>query len=82
MLKEIVMDESIIELPKMEYPVRVKTLKDYTNICTCKIKGEKKYCLVVDEMVDMIVAQRAYEMNSKAVQTSDNLLATVVNLKR
>lgn len=37
---------------------------------------------VVDEMVDMIVAQRAYEMNSKAVQTSDNLLATVVNLKR
>lgn len=37
---------------------------------------------VVDEMVDMIVAQRAYEMNSKAIVTSDNLLATVVNLKR
>ncbi len=37
---------------------------------------------VVDEMVDMIVAQRAYEMNSKAVQTSDSLLATLVNLKR
>lgn len=37
---------------------------------------------VVDEMVDMIVAQRAYEMNSKAIQTSDNLLGTVVNLKR
>lgn len=37
---------------------------------------------VVDEMVDMIVAQRAYELNSKAVTTSDNLLATVVNLKR
>lgn len=37
---------------------------------------------VVDEMVDMIVAQRAYEMNSKAITTSDNLLATTVNLKR
>ncbi len=49
------MDESIIELPEMEYPVRVKTLKDHTNICTCKIKGEKKYCLVVDEMVDTVL---------------------------
>lgn len=37
---------------------------------------------VVDEMVDMIVAQRAYEMNSKAVTTSDNMLSTAVNLKR
>ena len=37
---------------------------------------------VVDEMVDLIVAQRAYEMNSKTIQTSDNLLATVVNMKR
>lgn len=37
---------------------------------------------VVDEMVDMIVAQRAYEMNSKAVTTTDSMLATTVNLKR
>ncbi|MBI4979222.1 MAG: flagellar basal-body rod protein FlgG [Spirochaetes bacterium] len=37
---------------------------------------------VVDEMVDMIVAQRAYEMNSKSIITSDNMLSTVVNLKR
>lgn len=37
---------------------------------------------VVNEMVRMIVAQRAYEFNSKAVQTSDNMLSTTVNLKR
>ena len=37
---------------------------------------------VVEEMVSMIVAQRAYELNSKAVQTSDNMLNTAVNLKR
>lgn len=37
---------------------------------------------VVDEMVTMIVGQRAYEMNSKAIQTSDTMLQTAVNLKR
>jgi len=37
---------------------------------------------VVEEMVNMIVAQRAYDLNSKAIQTSDNMLATAVNLKR
>ncbi|RKJ43963.1 flagellar basal-body rod protein FlgG, partial [bacterium 1XD42-8] len=37
---------------------------------------------VVDEMVNMIVAQRAYEMNSKAINTSDEMLQTANNLKR
>ncbi len=37
---------------------------------------------VVDEMVNMIVGQRAYEMNSKAIQTSDSMLQTAVQLKR
>ncbi len=37
---------------------------------------------VVQEMVNMIVAQRAYETNSKAIQTSDNMLATANGLKR
>ncbi len=36
----------------------------------------------VSEMVSMIVAQRAYEFNSKAIQTSDNMLQTATNLKR
>ncbi|MBN2441366.1 MAG: flagellar basal-body rod protein FlgG [Spirochaetales bacterium] len=37
---------------------------------------------VVQEMVNMIVAQRAYELNSKAIQTSDSMLATANGLKR
>jgi flagellar basal-body rod protein FlgG len=37
---------------------------------------------VVEEMVNMIVAQRAYEINSKAIQTSDSMLATAIALKR
>jgi flagellar basal-body rod protein FlgG len=37
---------------------------------------------VVREMVNMIVAQRAYEFNSKAIQTSDTMLSIAANLKR
>lgn len=37
---------------------------------------------VVNEMVKMIVAQRAYEFNSKAIQTSDTMLQTATGLKR
>ena len=37
---------------------------------------------VVTEMVEMIVAQRAYEMNSKAITTSDEMLSIANNLKR
>jgi flagellar basal-body rod protein FlgG len=37
---------------------------------------------VVSEMVNLIVAQRAYEFNSRTVQTSDNMLATATSLKR
>jgi len=37
---------------------------------------------VVEEMVNMIVAQRAYEINSKAITTSDTMMETAANLKR
>ena len=37
---------------------------------------------VVREMVDLIVAQRAYEFNSRTIQTSDNMLGTATSLKR
>ena len=37
---------------------------------------------VVQEMVNLIVAQRAYEFNSRTVQTSDNMLGTATTLKR
>lgn len=36
---------------------------------------------IVDEMVNMISAQRAYETNSKAIQAADQMLQTVNNLR-
>ncbi|HEY8536242.1 MAG TPA: flagellar hook-basal body complex protein, partial [Vicinamibacterales bacterium] len=37
---------------------------------------------VVEEMVNMILAQRAYEANSKVVRASDEMLTQVNNLVR
>ncbi len=37
---------------------------------------------IVDELVNMIFGQRAYEINSKGIQTSDEMLDTAVNVKR
>ena len=37
---------------------------------------------LVEEMVNMIVAQRAYETNSKAISTSDTMLQTANQMKR
>ncbi|MGN0482417.1 MAG: flagellar basal-body rod protein FlgG [Lachnospiraceae bacterium] len=37
---------------------------------------------VADEMVNLIVAQRAYELNSKAITTSDEMMQQANNLKR
>ena len=37
---------------------------------------------IAEEMVNLIVAQRAYDINSKAISTSDEMLQTVNNLKR
>ena len=37
---------------------------------------------IVEEMVNLITAQRAYEINSKSVQASDEMLQNVANLKK
>ena len=37
---------------------------------------------IADEMVELIISQRAYELNSKAITTSDTMLETANNLKR
>ncbi len=37
---------------------------------------------IVEEMVNLIVAQRAYEINSKSIQTSDEMLQSVAQMKR
>lgn len=43
---------------------------------------ERSNVQVVDEMVAMIVAQRAYEINAKAIQTAEEMMSTTNNLKR
>lgn len=43
---------------------------------------EKSNVDVVEEMINLIVAQRAYEINSKVVKTADELLAMINNIKR
>jgi len=37
---------------------------------------------VVTEVVNMITAQRAYEANSKGIQTADSMLSEAINVKR
>lgn len=37
---------------------------------------------IVEEMVNLIVAQRAYEINSKSIQTSDEMLQNIAQMKR
>jgi flagellar basal-body rod protein FlgG len=37
---------------------------------------------IVEEMVNMIIAQRAYEVNSKSIQASDEMLQNINQLKR
>ena len=49
------------------------TLQGYTETSNVNI---------VEEMVNLIVAQRAYEINSKSIQTSDEMLQNVAALKR
>ncbi|HPI04313.1 MAG TPA: flagellar basal body rod C-terminal domain-containing protein, partial [Candidatus Goldiibacteriota bacterium] len=36
---------------------------------------------VVDEMINLIASQRAYEINAKAIQTSEDMLNIANNLK-
>jgi Flagellar basal body rod protein len=36
----------------------------------------------IQEMVAMLLAQRVYEMNSRAVTATNNMMATTVNIVR
>jgi flagellar basal-body rod protein FlgG len=43
---------------------------------------EKSNVNVVDEMVELIVAQRAFEINSKAIRTAEQMMELANNIKR
>ena len=51
-----------------------------TKVCQYYLEGSNVQ--VADEMVNMIIAQRAYELNSKAITTADSMLETANNLRR
>lgn len=54
------------------------------EMSTSVVQGylESSNVQVVDEMVKMITAQRAYEINSKSITTADEMMQLVNNLKR
>lgn len=58
---------------------------DYDNLTKSSIINgylEGSNVQIADEMVNLIVAQRAYEMNSKVITTSDEMLEQANQLKR
>ncbi len=62
-------------------------LNEATNTALTRTKVIQGYLemsnvQVADEMVNLIVAQRAYEMNSKAITTTDEMMAQANELKR
>ncbi len=64
-----------------------QAINEYTNNSVEKsniVQGylEGSNVQVVDEMVNMIVAQRAYELNSKAITASDEMMQQANNLRR
>ena len=57
----------------IDYNVKVRVKSDGTGVETSNVN-------VVEEMVNMIATQRAYEINSKAVETSDQMLQRLAQL--
>ena len=51
-----------------------------SKVCQKYLEGSNVQ--VADEMVNMIIVQRAYQMNSKAITTADSMLEIANNLKR
>jgi flagellar basal-body rod protein FlgG len=68
------------ELARFINPAGMKTIG--RNLMLSQRFLELSNVEVVDEMVSMIVAQRAYEINSRAIQTSEEMLSNANNLKR
>ncbi|MCH5267128.1 MAG: flagellar basal-body rod protein FlgG [Lachnospiraceae bacterium] len=61
---------------------RIEGQDDALTISIIKNKYlEHSSVQAVDEMVDMIITQRAYEMNSKAITASDEMLQQANNLR-
>lgn len=61
-------------------PILDSELGDKSVVCQKFL--ESSNVQVVEEMVRLIIAQRAYEINSKAIQSADEMLQLANNLRR
>ena len=73
---------SRLEATDASGPATLEGTNGTVNSKVCQYYLEGSNVQVADEMVNMIVAQRAYEMNSKAITTADEMLQTANNLKK
>ena len=59
---------------------------EYATPCKCReikiAKDRLKRSGLAKEFTDMITTQRAYELNSRVITTSDSMLDTANNLRR
>lgn len=74
--------DSYFQVSPASGEARIEGLDDALTVSVIK-NGylEASEAKAVDEMVDMIITQRAYEMNSKAIQASDEMLQQANNLR-
>lgn len=63
-------------------PMNEATTQGLKRSKVCQNYLEASNVQVADEMVEMIVAQRAYELNSKAIQAADEMLGQANQLRR
>ena len=63
--------------------IRIVSFNTATELNSKIVSGylESSNVQAADEMVNMIIAQRAYEMNSKAITASDEMLQQANNLR-
>ncbi|HZK57135.1 MAG TPA: flagellar basal-body rod protein FlgG [Clostridia bacterium] len=69
-----------IETTASGEPIFMEDEERTSDIIQCYL--ETSNVQIVDEMVKLIVAQRSYEINSKAIQTADEMLGMANNLRR
>ncbi|MGN0342920.1 MAG: flagellar hook-basal body protein [Roseburia sp.] len=63
-------------------PMNEETTAGLTRSKVCQGYLESSNVQVADEMVNLIIAQRAYELNSKAIQAADDMLSQANQLRR
>lgn len=75
--------DSLLEVTEASgNPLNEATVAGLTQSKVCQNYLEGSNVQVADEMVNLIVAQRAYELNSKAIQAADDMLSQANQLRR